>query len=219
MRFHAYRDLASISFVRCTSSVPGADYNAEGTSFSLKRAIEKCRSEVIERTFHRQLTSSEKARLVGIAAHPEPQASERHAWEESLETFFLEQLASEHPPQGVKIPLWGGGCIVIARIEQNWISLFCFAHDNSYAIVQAVSKSLLFSLLKSWTELRNIKIYRPAGKNLSRYTKGNLLLEGIAPELRVRPGLKNNMAPGIQLTKVQQMIGKHCVTYYRKENL
>ena len=219
MQFHAYRDLASISFVRCTSAVPGADYNAEGTSFFLKRAIEKCRSEVIERTFHRALPGLETARLVGIAAHPEPLASERNAWEESLETFFLEQLASKRPPEAVKIPLWNGGCILIARIEKKWISLICFGHDNSYAIVQAVSEYFLLSLLKSWTELRNIKIYRPSGKSLERYTKGNHLLGGIVPGLRVRIGLKSNRVPSVTLSKIQQKIGQHYVTYFKREML
>lgn len=219
MQFHIYRDLTSISFVRCTSPVPGAGYNAEGTAFSLQRALEKCRSEVIERTFHRQLPAAERARLMGIAAHPCLASARQHAWSECLENVFLERLASSQLPHGVKIPFWNGGCVLIARIDQKWISLFCFPHDGTHAVVQSVSSVLLVSLLKSWTELRNIKLYRPAGKDLPSYTKGNYILSGILPGLSARFGLKNNVVSSRDFSQAQQEIGRHFVTYFRKEEL
>ncbi len=105
MEFQAYRDLASLAFVRCISPIPGSTNHAEGVGFSLRTATEKCRSEVLERSFVRTLTTEQQSQILGIAAHPEEKAAEEHAWCESLETIFLEALAEGRSLRGLTMSL------------------------------------------------------------------------------------------------------------------
>jgi hypothetical protein len=94
MEFTIYRDLASVPFIRCTSAIPGSRFLAEGTAFTVARAIEKCRSECIERTFQHSHPSIESLfqrshllseKMLGIGAHPDSDASAENFWNEVLD--------------------------------------------------------------------------------------------------------------------------------------
>jgi hypothetical protein len=220
MKFHIYRDLASIAFVRCTSPVAEAGYNAEGVAFQVGTAIERCRSEVLEREFHLKLNQAERASILGIAAHPNKVASAAHAWNEVVESKFLEQLAIPERVSGFKVPLPSGGFVLVSRFASRWVCLLCFPHDGSYAVVQAASLRLVPAMLKAWTELRNIKLYKPGAGDLPLYTKGNRLLQRTLPKIQVRPGLsKNYLPPSQRFTKVVRKVGRHFITYYKEETI
>jgi hypothetical protein len=215
MEFTIYRDLASIAFVRCTCPILGTDINAEGTGFSVARAIAKCRSEFIESQF--QLSHPLRARMLGIAAHPDSKNSEINAWNETLETLVLEQLASSGTFHGFSVSLFDTK-LCLGRVADRFVALALFTHRGVPTATQAVSKNPLRSLLKAWSEVRNLRLYNPDPKILPSYTKANRLLSSSQlSNIIIKPTFRKNPVKNRGLRKFQHQDRKHFITYFTKE--
>jgi hypothetical protein len=215
MEFTIYRDLASIAFIRCTSPIPGTRFCAEGTDFSVSSAIEKCRSERIERLF--QLTHPARALMLGIAAHPDAAASEENAWNEAIETLLLKRLA-EHPVFfGISIALLGTR-VCVGRINDRFIALALFSHSGVPTATQAVARNPLKAVLKTWAEVRNLRLYSPTVGELPIYTKANKILSGDQlSKISVRMSRQRNMVETGSLKKLFSKEQTHFVTYFTQE--
>ncbi len=213
MEFLVYRDIASIAYVRCISPIPGTSVNAEGAGFSIGSAKAKCRSEAIERSFVRDLP--EKNLVLGIAAHPIEASAIENAFCETLETLMLEKL-KQKAFNG--IPLWHGSKkLWIGRINKRWITLFIFPHDGALSAVGCVSRKVFKSILKSWSEYRNLKIYKPSARELPRYTRANRILGSHRiSQLRINFSFRENFIPTeAKLNSVK--FQNHFVSYFLKE--
>lgn len=215
MEFTIFRDLSSIAFVRCISPVRGTQIYAEGAAFSVSSAIAKCRSEVIEREFHSSLPNSLK--VLGIAAHPNSGNALENAWNESLETLFLEGLAEEKIFFGIPL-LSGKKKLWLGRLDDRFVCLGFFPYGGAIAATQSISKNPLKAILKTWAEMRNINIYRPSIRTLSRYTKANRILgqDGLAA-LTIKIALQNNQPLDQKYSSHLVKKQKHYIAYFQKE--
>lgn len=215
MEYTIYRDLPSIAFVRCVSAIPGTRIHAEGTGFSVSRAIAKCRSEWIESKF--QISHPKRAEIVGIAAHPHADESRKHAWNEALETLVLEQLAQKQTFYGFSLSLFSGK-LCLGRVQDRFIALAIFSHKGTPTVTQAVSRNPFKAMLKAWSELRNVRIYNPDPKNLPAYNKGNRILSSpLLKRITVRQSFRKNSAATQYLRQFQVNDQDHTITYFLKE--
>ncbi len=215
MEFTIYRDLASIAFVRCTSPVPGTRFCAEGTGFSVIRAIDRCRSERIERLF--QLTHPLRSQMVGIAAHPNAAASAENAGNEAIETLLLKQLGVTPVLYGVSFRFFGPRFFV-GRVNDRFIGRVLFPHRGVTTATHAVCKNPLKAVLKAWTEVRNLHLYNPPVEDLPIYTKANrLLCEQQLSSISVRFSLRANIVETHALRRFQVRDQSHFVTYITQE--
>lgn len=217
MDFTIFRDLASIAFVRCHSPIPGTQYHAEGSAFSVANAVAKCRSEHAEGTF--QLAHPLRRHMLGIAAHPESRAATENAWNETLETLVLEQVAVSGRFYGFSLTFLGIK-MCLGKVADRFVAIALFAHRGAPTATQAVSKNPLKALLKAWTEFRNVQIYNPAPANLKQYTKANRLLTELKiANLQLIPKLRTNPVSKDRLKRVEQMNQTHHITYFIKETI
>ena len=215
MEFTIYRDLASIAFVRCTSPIPGTIFHAEGTAFSIARAVAKCRSEIIERKFLLRLTG--KDQLAGIAAHPDLTEAQNHAWSESLETLFLERLATSKIFRGVSL-LPGKRKIWLGKVAHHYICFGIFPYSDGLAAAQSVSRNPFKALLQTWAEIRNIEIYQPNYNTLSTYTKANRILgQAGLSTLSIKLSFRENSTSPTRLSKHTFNENEHSIVYFKKE--
>lgn len=215
MKFRVYRDLRSIVFVRCISRIPNSAIYAEGVAFTVKTALEKCRSEAIEAVF--QLAHPQKEKMLGIAAHRDLGAAKEHARNEALETLLLLRLSenplfSGFPIMGGSVRLWLG------RIEGRFAALALFKHQGILTATQAVSKNPFSALLRAWAEVRNLRIYNPI--DLTRYTKANRFLTQGQLRAIHRASLGfSNQVPVSSLYEFQAKFRTHNIVYYTQEAL
>lgn len=216
MDFQIFRDSASIAFVRCISQISDSGVYAEGTAFTVHTAKERCRSEVIERTFIRSLPERTQRTILGIAAHPEARRASENAWCETLETLFLEAIRAGAKPSGLTLSLPLGTTLFLSRIDGRWIALLRFPHHGRLGLAQAVSTRLSSSLLKAWGERRNLQLYRPAPSRLSTYTRGNRILGDRIDSLCLTPGLKRIRVSKNLFSEHTTHDGSHFVTYFTK---
>lgn len=215
MEFTIFRDLASIAFVRCISPVSGTNIYAEGVAFSVADAIDKCRSEVIERHFTLHLEG--RACILGIAAHPNPTHACENAWNESAETLLLENLAKTHTFYGVPL-LLGKKKLWLGRIDGRFVCFGLLPYCGVIAATQSVAKNPAKAILKTWIELRNIEIYRPSMKSLSSYTKANRILgQCCLASLVIKFDLRANPISYPKFSKHLIKKGEHYIAYLQKE--
>lgn len=215
MEFTIYRDLASIAFVRCVSPIPGTRIHAEGTGFSVGHAMAKCRSECIESQF--QLSHPLGPQMLGIAAHPDAKSSAENAWNETLETLVLTELAKTSVFFGISISIFQTK-LCLGRAQDRFIALALFSHLGVPTATQAVSSNPFKALVKAWAEVRNIRIYNPPASRLPTYTKANRLLSATQLSgIHVEPSLQKNIADVIGLKKFQLQDQNHHITYFIQE--
>ncbi len=215
MEFTVYRDLASIAFVRCISPIPGTSICAEGTGFSIASAIAKCRSESIESQFH--LSHPLRSNILGIAAHPDAAASEENAWNETLETLVLEHLARSPIFYGFSIPFFNAK-LCLGRVNDRFIAIAFFNHRNVPTATQAVSKNPLIALVKTWSEVRNLRLYNPDPSSLPAYTKANRILNfSQLSNIKTTASFRSNDAANTNIKKNQIESENHLITYFIKE--
>jgi hypothetical protein len=214
MQFTIYRDLASIAFVRCVSPIPGSKFYAEGTSFSARRAIEKCRSEVIESSF--QLAHPLREEMLGIAAHPVAPESADHARNEALETLLLLRLGTDPVFRGIAVTFVGVR-LCLGRMNDRFAALALFIHDGVPTATQAIGRNPFKTALKAWTEVRNIRLYKPSASELSAYTKANRYLgaEQLG-RISTKP-LGNNFVDTKRLKQFQSHQQTHVITFFTQE--
>lgn len=215
MEFTIYRDLSSIAFVRCISPIPGTKIFAEGTGFSVATALAKCRSESIESQF--QLSHPLRANILGIAAHPKAGAAEENAWNETLETLALEHLAESPVFFGISLFLFQTQ-LCLGRINDRYLALALFTHQGVPTATQAVSKNPLTSLLKAWSEVRNLRLYDPDPRKLTAYTKANRILSGEQiSQIVIKPSFQANVVSIVGLKNFRHQEQNHHITYFIKE--
>jgi hypothetical protein len=216
MEFTIYRDFASVAFVRCISPISSTKVFAEGSGFSVSTAMEKCRSEVVEREL--QLSLSDPSSVLGIAAHPSLVSAKENAWNEVLETLLLERLRSQ---SFFGLPLcWGEQKFWLGRIQDRFAAIAIFPHDGSTAGVQCIDRNPLKAILKTWTERRNLTIYNPPASSLLSYTKANRILsaEGLrAAQFRLT--LAPNQISVPQLSMHCDQRGNRHIVFFTKEAL
>lgn len=211
MQFQIYRDVASIAFVRCVSRIPGSNIHAEGSSFFAGRAIEKCRSEVIESHF--QLSHPNGSSMIGIAAHPVESESFKNAWNEALETLVLQQLAMKPVFRGFSVRI-SDTVLCLGSVNDRFAALALFDHDGVPTLTQAVGTNPIKTLLKAWTEVRNLRLYKPKAANLPNYTKANRILSAIQiSRIRVEPFGRNTVSTD-ELRAFQVKEQTHVITYF-----
>ncbi len=217
MEFAIFRDLASIAFIRCTSPIPGTCIHAEGTGFSVARAVAKCRSECIESQF--QLSYPNGAHMFEIAAHPDSNSSTDNAWNETLETLVLKELAKSSVFYGISISIFQTR-ICLGRVQDRFIALALFSQHGAPTGTQAVSKNPLKALIKAWSEVRNIRIYNPSASKLPTYTKANRFLSaGQLSSIAVNPSFQKNTAIASGLKRFQHQDRNHHITYFIQETI
>jgi hypothetical protein len=215
MEFTIYRDLASIAFVRCTTPIPGTRIRAEGVSFSVGRAIAKCRSERIESLL--QLSHPLCHQILGIAAHPVATASSENAWNEALETLFLERLRHVPIIYGLNFRLLGVK-MVVGRLNDRFIALAFFHHRKTPTATQAVGRNPFGVLLKAWTEVRNLRLYNPPAVALPTYTKANRILANDQfSRITTSFSLRTNTVNTDSLQKFQSKEDFHYITFFIQE--
>jgi hypothetical protein len=215
VEFTIYRDLASIAFVRCTSPIKGTNLHAEGTAFSIGRAVAKCRSEIIERTFLLHLSG--KDQVAGIAAHPNLADAQNHAWSESIETLFLESLAISKVFRGIPL-LPGKRKIWLGRVAHHYVCLGIFPYSDGLAAAQSVSRNPFKALFQTWAEIRNIEIYQPNYNTLSTYTKANRILgQAGLNTVSIKLSFRENPTSPTRLSKYTFKESEHSIVYFKKE--
>ncbi|MCO5143641.1 MAG: hypothetical protein M9962_11175 [Oligoflexia bacterium] len=217
MSYLVYRDFRSIAFIRCVKKISELGYAAEGVGFSLSTAKEKCLSELIERLFTHSLLITEQRLILGIAAHPIESRATENALNEALETLFLEKLNHNEFCYGITFSFFKNHKIFISRVNNRWLSAISFPYQDTTAMVQSVSSSLISSVLKSWTELRNIKIYQPL--KLSNYTRANKIFKDRIKDFRLIFSLRKNLINTKNLLKFMDIKNYRYIVYFKKENI
>ncbi len=216
MEFTVFRDLASIAFIRCIAPIPGTGIYAEGVGFSVLSSVARCRSELIESQF--QLKHAAKNDIAGIAAHPIADESDENAFNESLESLFLQAIAKNPQFWGWSVSLLGIR-FSLARVNDRFISLAIFRHEGMLTATQAVSRNPLRAMLRAWTEVRNIRIYQPRSDGLSAYTKANKYLTAkTLADIKTIPSFSKNEVSVKNLVRFQHKEKSHYVTYYQQES-
>lgn len=217
MEFTLYRDLASLAFVRCISPIPGTKIYAEGTGFSVTRAIAKCRSESIESEF--QLSHPLRKQMLGIAAHPKSHEALENAWNETLETLVLMQLVRSPVFYGLRISIFQVR-LGLGRVKDRFIAIALFSHAGIPTATQAVSKNPFKALLKAWSEVRNIRLYKPAPSALATYTKANRLIDAdTLTKIAIKLSFRKNTAETASLKHFQHHVQNHHIAYFIQEPL
>lgn len=212
MNFIIFRDLPSIAFVRCLAPIEGSRLHAEGTGFLVSRAIAKCRSEAIEGEF--QLSHPDRNRMLGIAAHPLAAQAQENAYNEALESLVLKQVALSGVFHGVSVEI-GGITFCLGRATDRFIAFFTFTHLGVRTATQAVSKNPFVALLRAWSEIRNLRLYRPHPSSLPYYTRANRFVGADRlSAIRTSASLKNNLPQIPELKFHQQTFKGHFVSYF-----
>jgi ferric-dicitrate binding protein FerR (iron transport regulator) len=214
MIFKIHKDLASVAFVRCVSPIPGSDFHAEGTSFFVDRAIEKCRSEVVEGRF--QLAHPLRNKMAGIAAHPDRSASVENAWNEAIETLVLEALRDKPVFRGTAMSI-AGIRMYVGRVNDRFVALAIFIHNGVPTVTQSVGRNVLKTILKAWGEVRNVRIYDPSAARLATYTKANRIMTGDQILRIASIPFGANFVDTNRLRKFQHQEDQHIITYFIQE--
>lgn len=156
MDFKVFADPLSLSFIRCIGRIPGSAFYAEGTGFTVQSAVDKCRSEVIERSFQIRIHLSP----LGIAAHPDKTASEKHAFYEAIETLVLEGISESKKFQGIPLFLSKDMKLYCTKVNGLWFSLLAGKHAGRLTYSYSARPNLFRSILQSWCEYRNLTFYK-----------------------------------------------------------
>jgi hypothetical protein len=210
VEFTLYRDLTSIRPIRCTSKIDGSENLAEGTAFLAGKAIEKCRSERIEREF--QIRN--RIYPLGIAAHRNARASKGNAYREALETMLLKKIASAGVIHGVLLFRFSRIGVYCTRINDSWFTLLKGEHKETPIYTYAARRTILSSILQSWTEYRNIKFYDVDRRDLLTYSKANLLFS--SKPLEFKFSLTREKISLDRTHAVTVPVGEHFVTYIQE---
>jgi hypothetical protein len=203
-----YRDFSSIAPIRCTAKIDGSPFYAEGTGFSVHRAMEKCLSELAEANFQVR----NKIKALGIAAHRDALKSERHAYLEALETVMLNRIAADRTMKGFAVINTANLKIWCTKINGFWFSMLTGKHHSSSVFTYAARTSLISSILQSWSEYRNIKFYNVGAGQLANYTKANKLFQSFTPSLII--SFKEHQIDTSYFKKLVHQESSHVVTYF-----
>lgn len=171
MDFILYPDKSIFPAIRCISKIQGSSAYAEGVGFSANAAIEKCRSERIEREYQ----SAKSISPIGIAAHYTPEKAIAHARIEAIETLTLEAMSVRKKISAIHLINTRRLSLSILKVNGMWFSLARGQHKGQTVYTHACRKSLIQSILHAWIELRSVSFFKVPRSILSEYTKANQL--------------------------------------------
>ncbi len=173
MQLRIYFNLFAIYFIRCVSRVPNKNINAAGAGFTLKSAIQKCRSELIERSYAVNEHHSNSETIIGIAAHPVESQAFENAIQEAVEDQFVEEVVkSKKIYSKIKLSIFRTS-FCLCRSNFGYIAVFKgHLNKNQFAVTSA-KRSAIRSILKAWEEYSSVYYFKPNETDLKSYTKIN----------------------------------------------
>lgn len=173
MEVAVYKDLFAIRFIRCVSPVPNTAIMAGGAGITLKNALAKCESEIIERSFELLELRPLGIRPVGISAHTTEKLAYEKAKQEAIETLCLEQIHSEKEFRCLYKLRFLNSFFGITRTSHGYFSMIIGNLDNQKFAAYSASSSLFGTIMKTWEEFRSIHFFKPQGDELRTFTKAN----------------------------------------------
>jgi hypothetical protein len=173
MNVSVYRNLSAIRFVRCVAPVPGTPINAGGAAITLKDALTKCESEVVERGFELRELRPMGIIPIGIAAHFNPEDARQRAQHEAIETLCLKQVLDEGVFRCLFCLSISNFSIGVARTKNGYFSVIRGKFSGKMVGTTSASSNLFSTLIKAWEEYRSIYFFKPTGEILRKFTKVN----------------------------------------------
>ena len=110
--------------------------------------------------------------------------------------------------------------LCLGRVSNRFIAIALFTYEGAPTATQAVSKNPLKALLKTWAEVRNIRLYNPQADQLPKYTKANRILSALQlSEISIGSWFRKNPGSTDGLHHFLVRDQNHHIAYFTKETL
>lgn len=175
MQVEVFKNPSAIRFIRCVAEIPFCNTRAAGAGFTLREALAKCHSEVVERSFYFKELKPIGVFPLGIAAYPTYLGARARALQECAETLCLRQIHCERKFFCFLKLQFARLSIGVARTGIGYFCLIRGEISNQPIAAHSAGPSLISTLLKAWEEYRSLHFFVPQGDALRTFTKANNL--------------------------------------------